>query len=298
MLVIKEIGNEEIAKVYIGKIRDKYVEFAESLQPPLPIEEKWVIIISCLFGCPVRCLMCDAGQHYYGRLNKEEIFKQIDYLVSKRFPDRKVPVKKFKVQFTRMGEPAFNDAVLDVLEELPIRFVTRGLMPSISTIGPKNCNKFFERLREIKNYLYNNGKFQMQFSIHTTDIEKRDRLIPVSKMSFKEIAEYGREFYAAGDRKITLNFIVMKDYPIEPKVVRRYFDPAYFIIKLTPLNPTNSVRNNKLTAMIDPHNPNSINRLISRFHSIGFETVVSIGNLEENMIGSNCGQYISNLISL
>ena len=291
MLVVEEIGKDELAKVYVGKVNDHYIEFAESVQPPLTREEKWVVIISCLYGCPVKCLMCDAGQKYFGKMSKEEIIKQIDCIVEKRFPDRIIPVKKFKIQFTRMGEPAFNNAVLDVLKELPSRYDAPGLMPSISSIGPKRCADFFENLLLIKKKLYGNGQFQMQFSIHTTDLVLRDKLIPTPKMSFHELAKFGDKFFDKGDRKITLNFIVMNDYPIDPQIIKNFFDPAKFIIKLTPLNPTSNVELNKLINSLD--NNNSVSSLVDQFHSLGFETIISIGELEENEIGSNCGQYVS-----
>ena len=293
MIITKQIGTDNLAKVYIGQIEGRKFEFAESLQPPLQLNEKWVLIISCLYGCPVKCIMCDAGRRYDGCMSKEDIFSQIDYLIARRFPDKHVPVKKFKIQFTRMGEPAFNPAVLEVLEELPVRYTAPGLIPSISTIGPKNCSGFFSRLREIKNKLYRNGKFQMQFSVHSTDLEKRDKLIPVQKMSFKDIADYGKEFYVQGDRKITLNFIVMKDYPINPKIISTFFDKDIFLIKLTPLNPTKNAEKNKLETKLDPYDENSVAQLTRSFRSLGFETIVSIGELEENKIGSNCWQYIS-----
>lgn len=140
---------------------------------------------------------------------------------------------------------------------------------------------------------YAQGRFQMQFSIHTTDMQKRDKLIPLSKMHFDEIAEYGKRFYVAGDRKITLNFIVLHDYPIDPYVVRSFFDPAFFLIKLTPLNPTICAQNNNLSSKLDPQNEQSVSHLVHAFRSFGFDTFVSIGNLEENSIGSNCGQYLS-----
>ena len=54
------------------------VEFAESVQPPVPREEKWVLIISSLFGCPVKCRMCDACGEYMGRPEAEELVPQAD----------------------------------------------------------------------------------------------------------------------------------------------------------------------------------------------------------------------------
>ena len=298
MQIVEERGNDEVAKLYIAKLRDYYIEFVESKYPNRPREEKMVIVISCLLGCPVQCLMCDAGKRYCGKLSKEEMLEQIDHIVDRHFPSRVIPVKKFKIQFTRMGEPAFNEAVLDLLEELPVRYQAPGLIPSISTVGPKNTGDFFERLLQIKKKLYEVGHFQMQFSIHTTDVEKRDQLIPTPKMSFEGIAAFGERFYSPGDRKITLNFIVMEAYPIEPCVIAKYFNPAHFILKFTPLNPTARAQEKGLINILKSHTQESkVQTLLDECHALGFETIVSIGELEENSIGSNCGQYVSNLVS-
>ena len=293
MIVTREIGDENLAKVYIGKIGGHAVEFAESVQPPLLRAEKWVLIVSCLFGCPVKCLMCDAGQAFRGKLTKGQVLEQIDHMVLRRFPDRKIPVKKFKIQFARRGEPALNPAVLDALEELPSLYDAPGLLPVVSTVGPKGCEGFFKRLASIKNRLYKGGRFQLQFSIHTSDREKRDKLIPIPKMDFDEIARYGAGFYRKGDRKITLNFIVMENFPIDPAVVRQHFDPEHFLIKLTPLNPTGKARSSGLTTKLDPGNPDSVSGLIQSFQDLGYDTILSIGETGENAIGSNCGQFIS-----
>lgn len=296
MRIVGEYGREDIAKVYVSMMRnDKkaLVEFAESVQPPLPFEKKWVIIVSTLFGCPVKCKMCDAGRTFYGRLTSDEMMQQIDYLVGRHFPDHTIPVEKFKIQFARMGEPAFNSDVLDVLEKLPETYDAPGLIPCISTIAPAGTERFFEKLIQIKKRFYSNGHFQLQFSIHTTDIEKRNEIIPVKKWGFEEIAEYGERFFEHGDRKITLNFACVQGYEIKPDIIRKHFHPEKFLIKLTPLNPTNNVNKNKLVSFIDPYEPEPASGLIDSFRSYGFDTILSIGELEENNIGSNCGQFIS-----
>lgn len=293
MRVIERHGDGRIATVYVAETGGGRIEFAESVQPPAPLSDKWVLIISCMIGCPVRCLMCDAGRRCAGLLTKEQMLEQIDCMVLSRFPDGCVPVKKFKVQFTRMGEPAFNPEVLDVLEELPSRYRAPGLIPSVSTVAPLHCQKFLERLADIKRRLYSGGRFQLQFSIHTTDAARRDELIPIRKLSFTEIAEFGGRFFEPGDRKITLNFIVMNGYPIDPSLLRRTFDPSCFLIKLTPLNPTRTAGKNALSTALNPNDETSVAGLVSNMRSCGFETLVSIGALEENAIGSNCGQYVS-----
>ena len=65
MKVLAKTGKDDLAVVYIAKTNSgKLIEFVESLQPPIPREKKWVLIVSTLFGCPVACRLCDAGSYY------------------------------------------------------------------------------------------------------------------------------------------------------------------------------------------------------------------------------------------
>jgi 23S rRNA (adenine2503-C2)-methyltransferase len=120
MQVIAKAGTESLATVYVAKTTSgKMVEFCESVQPPLPREKKWVLLISCLYGCPVKCRFCDAGGNYRGRLTADEIIFQINYLIGQRYPNGRIPSEKFKIQFARMGEPSLNFSVLETLRMLP-----------------------------------------------------------------------------------------------------------------------------------------------------------------------------------
>jgi 23S rRNA (adenine2503-C2)-methyltransferase len=293
MRITASTSREGLATVYVAEFEEgKLVEMVESLQPPLPREKKWVLIISTLFGCPVGCRMCDAGGNYRGKLSKEEMLAQIDFLVRKRYPEGDIPVEKFKIQFARMGEATLNPSVLDVLEELPTRYRAPGLIPCISTIAPSGTDSFFERLLRIKQTMYGNGRFQLQFSIHTTDSDERDLLMPVRKWNLAEIARYGVEFYRPSDRKIALNFALVRDTPVDAEILRAHFDPDRFLIKLTPLNPTYEATRNNLVSHIDPSWNESRCGTVSSLRAVGYEVLVSIGEIEENQIGSNCGQYL------
>jgi 23S rRNA (adenine2503-C2)-methyltransferase len=245
-----------------------------------------------MFGCPIGCSMCDAGGHYQGKPSKDQILAQIDFLVNKRYPDKVIPAKQFKIQFARMGEPTLNPNVLDVLDELPGRYTAPGLMPSLSTVAPKGCEEFLERLLQIKHANYSGGHFQFQFSIHTTDKSLRDQMIPVKKWSFAEMEAYGERFYAPGDRKITLNFALANNMPVETSVLLRYFNPDKFLIKITPLNPTYRAVENNLSSYIDPQVEQNGYEIVEALKQAGYQVIVSIGEVEENLIGSNCGQYI------
>ncbi len=293
MKVFAVAGKDDLAMVYMAEFAPgKAIELVEAVQPPLPREKKWVLMVSTLFGCPVACQICDAGGSYQGKLTTGEILAQIDFMVDHRFPGRKVPVENFKIQFARMGEPAFNLDVLEALEILPERYEAPGLMPSLSTIAPNSAEEFFKRLPAIKDRYYSGGQFQFQFSIHTTDEVLRDKMIPVKKWSFARMTEYGCSWHKPGDRKITLNFALVDGMPVDPQVLLRHFDPDRYLIKITPVNPTTQVVKHGYTSHVDPCNPEKVLGLVKKLELSGYEVILSIGEVEENQIGSNCGQYV------
>jgi 23S rRNA (adenine2503-C2)-methyltransferase len=294
MRVTASTGHPDHAIVYVLETPNgHHVECVESVQPPIPRDQKWVLLVSTLYGCPIGCPMCDAGGFYYGKPGVDEIFSQIDFLVKNRYPDCFIPCKQFKIQFARMGEPALNPAVLNVLDKLPERYHSPGLIPSISTIAPGSAEFFLERLLHLKNKHYRDGRFQCQFSIHTTDPKLRRFLIPADTLSFSAIAGFGDRYYQSGDRKITLNFIAAANIPIDASVLLKYFSPDRFLVKITPLNPTYRALENMLQSRIEPVSGHSYSdSQIEALRAAGYEVIVSIGNTEENLIGSNCGQYI------
>jgi 23S rRNA (adenine2503-C2)-methyltransferase len=293
MRVISKTQEHEIASVFIAENSEgKRIEFVESTQPPMDVSKKWVIIVSTLFGCPVDCKFCDAGGDYKGKLSAEDIFYQIDYLVNFRFPLGVPETEKFKIQFARMGEPSFNPAVLEVLERFPSKYPVDNFVGSLSSIAPQGTDAFFERLLEIKKRFYDQS-FQLQFSLHSTDEEQRNRLMPVKKWSLEKMAAFGKRFYSEGGKKITLNFALGKENILDPEVLKKHFDPDIFLVKITPVNPTFKARINKIDSLIvreEKEYP-----VIDALKASAYDVILSIGEWEENKIGSNCGQYIKAL---
>jgi len=292
MQVVFTRGDDDLARVFAGRLDDgAHVEFVESVEPPHPREEKWVLIVSTLRGCPIGCPICDAGGHYRGKLGADEILGQIDYLVRRRFPDGRVPTRKLKIQFARMGDPALNDAVLEVLEVLAERDGMPGLMPCISTIAPAGRDRFFEDLLRIKRERYGGGRFQMQFSVHGTDDLSRRAMVPARTWSLERMAAFGNRFHEPSDRKITLNFAPPRGARLDPGRLAPLFSPERFLVKLTPINPTVAARSAGIEGLIDPDDPETGRAVARRFEELGYETILSIGETAENEIGSNCGMY-------
>jgi 23S rRNA (adenine2503-C2)-methyltransferase len=121
-------------------------------------------------------------------------------------------------------------------------------------------------------------------------MSQRTLFMPVHKWEFHEMARYGKRFFDPGGRKITLNFALSTVSITEPDVLIRYFDPELFIIKLTPLNPTFKAAESKLHSLITSEN--SYYEIVDQLEEKGYEVILSIGEWEENQIGSNCGQYV------
>ncbi|MFO7991340.1 MAG: radical SAM protein [Thermoplasmata archaeon] len=291
MEILYRQGDEDVAEAYLAKFEgeNEYVEFVDSLGSAGSRKDKWVIIISSMFGCPVKCKFCDGGHFYEGTLTKEQMMEQVDYVVKKRSPSGKIDSDKFKVQFARIGEPSFNDAVLDTIVEIKERYEPKTYMPCISTVAPAGRDEWFDAVADLNNDIFQ-GEFQLQFSVHSTDEDYRDFLIPIKKMSLEEISEYGERYYSGG-RKATLNFALDGKAPIDVGILSDIFDKRYFAVKITPMNPTRQAEKNKL---INVFSEGETDRypVIKELGGEGFDVYLSIGELRENEIKSNCGQVL------
>jgi 23S rRNA (adenine2503-C2)-methyltransferase len=104
------------------------------------------------------------------------------------------------------------------------------------------------------------------------------------------MVKYADAFYEQGDRKITLNFALAHGLPVDPDVLLQYFDPGKFLIKVTPVNPTYQAMKNNVTSLLPDKKGQHV---ADALRAAGYQVILSIGEIEENYIGSNCGQYIT-----
>ncbi len=290
MEILEKRGDEKIATAYLADLgKGKYVEFVESLGSSEKRRDKWVLILSSLSGCPLNCKFCDANRFYEGLLSKDEMMKQVDYLVENHGSEDALNSNKFKVQFARIGDPALNKAVIDTIEEIREKYAPSNYMPCVSTIAPDGTKDWFKGLKRLNHKAYE-GRFQLQFSIHSTSDEQRDHLMPDKKWGLGKIAKYGKEFYVGG-RKITLNFALSENDQIDPKKLEDIFDPEVFAVKITPLNPTCNARDNDLINVFTEDESHEY-PVIEELEEGPFELHLSVGELEENNIKSNCGQIL------
>ncbi|MBI4349982.1 MAG: isochorismatase family protein [Elusimicrobia bacterium] len=295
MKIIERREIPGLAGLYLAELPGegmRLIEFVDTVEPGVRKEDKWVLMISTQFGCAVGCRMCDAGaMGFHGNLSAAELLAQVRKVLADNpgLDPRGHP--KLKIHFARMGEPVLNPAVLEALSLLPEEMPFPGLMPSLSTVAPKTpgAEAFLERLIEVKNAHYSGGRFQLQFSVHATEAGLRKKIVPVPVWSPAEIAAYGKRFVRPGDRKITLNFALSAGERLDVEELKRVFDPALFLIKVTPVNPTYSADlNGSSYVWNDPSAGLSVDS--AALEKAGFSVIISPSSPEEIEAETSCGQ--------
>lgn len=298
MAELKVVDTREVpglAKLYLAEFPGpgfRLAEFVDTVEPGVHRDEKRVLMVSTQFGCPVGCGMCDAGaMGFHGNLTADQMMAQIRRAAAGwgGLPAWKHP--KLKVHFARMGEPALNPAVLEALERIPAELGWPGFLPSISTVAPDTpqAEAFLERLPGIKDAHYRGGRFQLQFSLHSTSPEARARLIPAPVWGLGRVAAYGRRFVRPGDRKVTLNFALPRGERLGAEKLAALFDPACFLVKVTPVNPTAAAEGSG-TAFVWNEAPALLKEDAAALEAAGFDVILSPSAPEEIAAETSCGQ--------
>lgn len=173
---------------------------AESVLYKYPTyEERTVICCSTQSGCPVGCRFCGAGDNFVRSLTSEEIVAQVQHL----FQDRNIDptqVKRMQIMFMSMGEPLLNrNGLVGALRVLHDLYPTAALL--ISTSAP---DVDYQWVRDISVEIPTVG---LQFSVHESTDEARDKLIPFKKkLTLEQIAEQGELWHAATGRQPFFNY--------------------------------------------------------------------------------------------
>lgn len=241
--MLKEIKNKKFANgiVYALKTEDDYLlETTDTFLPYYTKDaigekqnnlkdgilgsrsERWMIGVSTMSGCPVRCKFCNTGlMKKYRNLTAEEIVAQVEFILSKRdenFSD----AQEHKINYTRMGEPFLNiDNVKKAIEIIDSKYPNTHHY--ISTIGIKDSD--FSWIKD---------NITLQLSIHSLKNEKRDWLIPFkNKMTMEELGKVRTQ----SNLKTTLNMTLVDEEDFDIEELKKLFDPEYFFIKLSPINP-------------------------------------------------------------
>lgn len=199
---------------------------------------RWMIGVSCMSGCPVRCKFCATGQlSRWRNLTAEEIVQQVEFVIAENPCFDFNEAKEHKINYTRMGEPFLNiEAVRQAIEIIDKRYP--GTHHYVSTIGIKGSD--FSWIRD---------NITLQLSLHSLDEEKRDWLIPIrKKLTCRELGQVR----TASRLKTTLNMTLVDEDDFDIDRLKEHFSPEHFFVKLSPINPNAVSEENELgTGYID-----------------------------------------------
>ena len=257
-----------------------------------PLSEKWVVTISTQYGCYQKCTFCDVPKvACAGNCTFHDLTGQILSAITAH--PEVTETKRLNVHFARMGEPTWNPAVLDcgkwlhdhIGPEFPVH-------PVVSTMMPRKnewLKLFIHTWMRMKNRMYG-GNAGLQLSINSTDEDERARMFRGGACSLAEISRIMEGIVPVG-RKITLNFAVC-NYKIDPKVLRLYFDPALYVVKLTPMHKTSSALKNGIKTAGDYTDFHPYLEHETALRDAGYDVLTFIASEEEDLGRITCGNAI------
>lgn len=185
--------------------------------------ERWMVGVSVMSGCPVRCKFCATGKMKKWRnLTWQEIVQQVKFVLELNDPMTPSKSREFKINYTRMGEPFLNiENVRRAIEHIDSLWPGK-VHHYISTIGIQGAD-----------YSWVKGNITLQLSLHSLDAEHRDWLIPYKrKVTIEELGQIRTQ----SALKTTLNLTLVDEKDFDIGKVKTCFDPKCFFVKLSPIN--------------------------------------------------------------
>jgi 23S rRNA (adenine2503-C2)-methyltransferase len=201
--------------------------------------------------------------------------------------------ERLNIHFARMGEPTWNPNVLDATKWFKTHIDPEyKIHPVVSTMMPKKnewLKTFIHTWMRMKNRLLQ-GEAGLQLSINSTDDVERKCMFADNACTLEQIAKIMEGIIPNG-RKITLNF-ALAHYVIDPEVLLKYFDPEYYLIKLTPMHKTITAIEHDIKTFGDyttftPYRCDEI-----KLKEAGYDVLVFIASNEEDMGRITCGNAI------
>jgi len=194
--------------------------------------ERWMVGVSTMSGCPVKCKFCAAGKlKKWRNLEAHEIIDQVYFVLEQNHNNDPGYCREFKINYTRMGEPFLNidnvkRAIASITKWRPLTH------HYVSTIGLKGSD--FSWIKD---------NITLQISLHSLDEERRKWLIPINNLM--TLDELGA-IRTGSKLKTTINLTLVDEKDFDIKKLKKYFNPDYFFIKLSPINENEISKGNDL----------------------------------------------------
>ncbi|OFW83757.1 MAG: hypothetical protein A2018_04960 [Alphaproteobacteria bacterium GWF2_58_20] len=245
-------------------------------------EKRTVICCSVMSGCPIGCAFCGTGKRFVRSLTGPEIVEQIAIVLQDREIDAQ-KVQKFQIMFMSMGEPMLNwSNTAWAIKELHHKYPNAQLL--LSTMAPHGDKPDWEDMLELSRCI---EKVGLQFSIHKSTDEKRNRLIPFGeKLSLGEIRDIGMRWKQETGRMPYCNYCVdgTNNTREDADRLMALFPPENFCFTFSVVCSADETM-----ALAGYHNLDKIREFEHLFISMGYNTRV-FDPAGQDDIGGGCGQ--------
>lgn len=188
--------------------------------------------VSSSSGCSVDCKFCSVPA-YDRCLTPEEIVGEVRVLTALAKEKGIYPSDdRFRISFTKEGEPALHKSLQRSLEALNATFPRAAY--KISTIFPEGevCKR---NLHDVIDFQRRTGAdILLQISLHGTSMEARGKVAKRKLADFSTIGKFGEEWSQSTGCKITLAFTVRDEdvLGLDPMAIRGILPPDNFEIRV------------------------------------------------------------------
>ncbi len=244
----------------------------------IPEASRATLCVSSQVGCALDCSFCSTAQQGFNRnLTTSEIIGQLWVAAKAVAEDRPVS----NVVMMGMGEPLLNFNNVVAAMNLMMSDFAYGLSKRRVTLSTSGVVPALYRLSEVSDVA-------LAISLHASDDELRDKLVPVNKKyPIQELLDACKHYVASGSqRKITFEYVMLdgvNDSPDQAKALYRLLSDIPSKINLIPFNTF-------------PNTPYQCSKksVIDRFQDIlikaGFVTTVRKTRGDD--IDAACGQLV------
>jgi len=241
-------------------------------------DERTVICHSVMSGCPMGCRFCGTGDYFIRNLSADEIFEQVQYALDQTGVNPN-DMKRLQLMSMSMGEPALNKNLEAAYDMMHANWPNAALL--ISSSGP---DVSYDWIIEMAKRIPTVG---LQFSVHESSDEARNKLIPFKKkLNLQQIADIGLRFQRETGRRPFFNYCA-HDNNVSNEDVDRLMRLFY----LQYWNATVSViceRNDGMPASND-HQKSLAEDFSAKLVNMGYDVRV-FDPAGQDTIGGGCGQ--------
>jgi 23S rRNA (adenine2503-C2)-methyltransferase len=247
----------------------------------IPTNSRMTACISSQVGCSLTCKFCATGKlDRLRNLEPYEIYDQVKLI--KEQSEEKYNIPLSNIVMMGMGEPLLN--YKNVLKGIEMITSSEGLgmSPQRITLSTAGIAKMIAKLGD------DQVKFHLALSLHAANDEKRNKIMPINEQnSLEALKEALRHFYEKTGTRITLEYIVFKDFNDSIQDAIELANFAYTVpskVNLIEYNPIEDAEFKKTS-------PERLSAFVAKLEER--KVIVNVRKSRGKDIDAACGQLIN-----